>query len=427
MSTKGQVSLAESLNQQAVDAQTPAFVPSYDPLIPHPHHVRDPYRVYCELRENAPMYRSPHGVWVASRHREVSFMLKDPRFGRGYFYFENLAKRLGPGIREQAIYKSSQNMMLMKDGAEHARIRSIVAPAFANKRVEELRPRMRQIMDGLVENVLRKGSLDVMLDLAFPLPSAVICHMVGVPESDWSKFGKRSANGSRALEPAPLNPLELAQQNQAVLEFEEYVSWLMELRTREPGNDLTSALVAAEVDGKKIERAEIIANLRMMFIGGQETTVNTIGNGMLALYRNPDQLALLKSNPSLLAGAVVEMVRYDSSVQITPRQSREPIIIGDAEIGGGETILCIIASANRDRDAWREADRFDITRKDSYPLSFGGGPHYCTGAQLGKVEAEMAISTILERFPNLRPDVDNPQWLPSTVVFRGLKTMPATW
>jgi cytochrome P450 len=167
------------------------------------------------------------------------------------------------------------------------------------------------------------------------------------------------------------------------------------LRAREPGNDLTSALVAAEVDGRKLERAEVIANLRMMFIGGQETTVNTIGNGLLALYRNPDQLALLEADPSLLTGAEVEMVRYDSSVQMTPRQSREPIVVADAGIGAGETILCIIASANRDPDAYPDADRFDITRKNTYPSSFGGGPHYCTGAQLGKVEAEVAISTIL--------------------------------
>jgi cytochrome P450 len=415
------------MNQAAVAAEATAFLPSYDPLIPHPQHVRDPYRVYRELRENAPMYRSPHGVWVASRHREVAFMLKDPGFGRGYFYFDNLAKRLGPGIRDQAIYKSSQNMMLMKDGAAHARIRNIVAPAFAAKRVEALRPRMREIMNRLVEDVLRKGSLDVMLDLAFPLPSAVICHMVGVPEGDWPKFRKRSASGSRALEPAPLNPIELAQQNQAVLEFEEYFSWLMDLRARDPGGDLTSALVAAEIDGKKLGRDEIIANLRMMFIGGQETTVNTIGNGLLALYRHPDQLASLRADPSLLAGAVVEMVRYDSSVQITPRQSREPIVVGGADIAAGETILCIVASANRDPEAYREPDRFDISRKNNFPSSFGGGPHYCTGAQLGKVEAEVAIGTTLERFPKLRPDIENPQWLQGTVVFRGLRTLPATF
>jgi cytochrome P450 len=414
------------MEQATVDAAT-AFVPSYDPLVPHPRHIRDPYPVYRELRENAPMYRSPHGVWIASRHREVSFMLKDPRFGRGYFYFENLVKRMGPAISEQPLYHSSKNMMLMKDGAPHIRIRNIMAPAFSNKRIEELRPRMRQIMDGFVEEVLRKGSVDIMEDLAFPLPSAVICLMIGIPESDWKKFRKRSANGSRALEPAPLSPLELAEQNRAVLEFTEYFSWLIDLRLREPGNDLTTALATAEVDGRKLERAEIIANLRMTFIGGQETTVNTIGNGLLALYRNPDQLRRLQSDPSLLAGAVVEMIRYDSSVQITPRQAREPITVGDAEIGAGETILCILGSANRDEAAWQDADRFDIARKNSYPLSFGGGPHYCTGVQLGKVEAEVAIGTILDRFPNLQPDVENPQWLTNTVVFRGLKTLRATW
>jgi cytochrome P450 len=402
------------------------FTPSFDPLIPHPQHVRDPYRVYAELREHAPMYRSPHGIWIASSHRDIALMLKDARFGRGYFYFENMAERLGPDILTQPIYDSARNMMVMKDGVDHLRLRELMAPAFTHRRIEQLRPFMRGVMNELVDAALKKSSFDVMLDLAFPLPGTVICHMLGVPKEDWPKFGRRSANGSRALEPAPLNPIELAEQNQSVAEFREYFDWLIELRKREPGDDLTSMLIAAQARDGQITRAETLDNLRMMFVGGQETTVNTIGNGLLALHQHPEQLRALKDDPSLLPDAVTEMVRYDSSVQMTPRQAREDMVLSGASIKAGETIICIIASANRDGDAWNDAERFDIRRTRSYPLSFGGGPHYCLGAQLGQVETEVALHTLFERIPGLKPEIDQPQWLPGTVVFRGLKTMPAT-
>lgn len=405
-------------------APTPGFAPSYDPLIPHPEHVKDPYRVYAELREHAPLYRSPHGVWIASGYDEVSTMLKSPEFGRGYFYFENMAKRMGEAIVAQPVYASAREMMVMKDGADHLRLRGLVAQFFSHRSVEALRPFMQGVMDRLVDAALARSSFDVMTDLAFPLPSAVICHLIGVPEADWSRFRQRSTNGSRALEPAPLSPLEMAEQNRAVEEAHEYFSWLIDLRKREPGDDLTTLLIEAEAEGLA-SREEVIENLRMMFVGGQETTVNTIGNGLLALYRHPDQLAALKRDRSLMPDAVTEMVRYDSAVQMTPRQARCEVAMNGVEIGAGDTILCIVAAANRDERGWVQAERFDISRKRNYPLSFGGGPHYCLGAQLGMVETEVALGTIFDRMPNLEPDIAEPRWLPGTVVFRGLQTLAA--
>lgn len=415
-----------SLKQDSVEPGSKTdFVPLFDPLIPHPEHIRNPYKVYAQLRTNAPMYRSPHGIWIASRHKEISQMLKDPRFGRGYFYFENMASRLGPAILKQPIYDSARNMMLMKDGDEHLRLRSLFERSFSHKNIERMRPFIRQIMDELIDAALKKTSFDIMLDLAFPLPSAVVCHILGIPREDWHKFNKRSATGSRALEPAPLNPLELAQQNQSVNESREYFQWLIELKKKEPGEDLTSMLVAAEAQEGRITRPETIDNLRMMFIGGQETAVNTIGNGLLALYQHPEQLQKLKEHQELLPDAVTEMLRYDSSVQMTPRQARDDVMLGDVCIQARETVICIVASANRDPDAWDKPDEFDITRTSSHPLSFGGGPHYCIGAQLGKVEAEVALQAIFERMANLHIDVSKPQWLSGTVVFRGLKSLPA--
>jgi cytochrome P450 len=402
------------------------FVPSFDPLIPHPEYVRDPYKVYAELRENAPMYRSPHGILIASRHEEILRMLKDPRFGRGYFYFENMAERLGPAILKQPIYDSARNMMLMKDGEDHTRLRGLFEKAFSPKSIEKMRAFTRGIMDELIDAALAKTSFDIMLDLAFPLPSAVICHLLGVPREDWHKFSQRSATGSRALEPAPLNPLELAQQNRSVNEFREYFQWLIELKKQEPGDDLTSLLLEDGEREGRLTRPETLDNLRMMFIGGQETAVNTIGNGLLALYRHPEQLQKLKNQPELLPNAITEMIRYDSSVQMTPRQAREDVTISGVTIQARETVICIVASGNRDPEAWDRADEFDITRTANHPLSFGGGPHYCIGAGLAKMEAEVAFQAIFERVPNLRSDISDPRWLTGTVVFRGLKTLPAT-
>jgi cytochrome P450 len=404
----------------------PSFNPSFDPLIPHPVHVKDPYKVYSELRVHAPMYRSPHGIWIASRHKEMIQLLRDPQFGRGYFYFENMAERLGPSILKQPMYDSARNMMLMKDGNEHQRIRNLLEHSFSPKSIEKLRDFMQETINELIDNVFDKEEFDVMADLAFPLPSAVICHLLGVPKTDWSKFSHRSATGSRALEPAPLSPLELMQQNKSVTDFREYFAWLIEQKRKAPGNDLTSILVAATDVGNQITLPECIDNLRMMFIGGQETAVNTIGNGILALYQHPDQLIKLKDNPSFLASTIVEILRYDSPVQITPRQAREDVMIGGVSVKAKETILCILASANRDPEAWDSPDCFDISREASYPLSFGGGPHYCIGDHLGKLEAEVALKTIIHRLPNLHINTTSPQWLSGTVVFRGLKTLPAT-
>lgn len=403
------------------------FEPQYDPLVPYPEYIKDPYPTYRQLREHQPMYRSPHGLWLASRYREIALLLKDKRFGRGYFYFEGLAKRQGPAILEEPIYKSARNMMLMKDGVEHNRARGLIAQVFSKGRMEALRPQIQRIANGLIDKVVDQGGLDVMADIAFPMPSAVICCMLGVPEEDWGLFCKRTATGSRALEPAPLSREELDEQNVAIQQFNSYFEWLIEWRRSAPGDDLISALIGAEYEGNR-PSDELIDNIRMIFVGGIETTVNTIGNGLLALFCHPDQLDKLRADPALIPSAVSEVIRYDSSVQMTPRQTLEDTEIGGVLVKKGETVLCVLGSANRDDDVYADADRFDVTRAQGlYPLSFGGGQHFCIGALLSRLEAEIALDTVLRRLPTLRPiDIDNPSWLPGTVVFRGLATLPAT-
>jgi cytochrome P450 len=208
-----------------------------------------------------------------------------------------------------------------------------------------------------------------------------------------------------------------------------YFEQLFELRRREPGDDLTTQLVQAEEDGSKLTNEELTANIILLFGAGHETTVNLIGNGLLALHRNPEQLALLKSNRSLVTNAIEEFLRYDSSVQLTSRVALEDIDdLGGKKIPRGESVLCLLGSANRDPAAYPDhPDRLDITRPNVRPLSFGGGIHHCLGAQLARIEAEIAISTLLRRLPELRlDDADNPEWRP-TFVLRGLKRLPASW
>jgi hypothetical protein len=242
-------------------------------------------------------------------------------------------------------------------------------------------------------------------------------------------FYARSRDGGRLLDPVPLSPEEIAKANTGHAMAELYFRQLFELRRRSPGDDLTTQLVQAEEDGSKLSNEELTANIILLFGAGHETTVNLIGNGLLALHRNPDQLALLKANPALITNAIEEFLRYDSSVQLTGRVTLEDIDdLGGKKIAKGETVLCLLGSANRDPAVYPDRpDRLDITRPNVKPLSFGGGIHFCLGAQLARIEAEVAIASLLRRLPELRlDDAENPEWRP-TFVLRGLKTLPASW
>jgi len=231
------------------------------------------------------------------------------------------------------------------------------------------------------------------------------------------------------LDPVPMSPEEIKTANANTLAGEMYFKQLFDLRRREPADDLITQLVQAEEDGSKLSNEELTANIILLFGAGHETTVNLIGNGLLALHRNPDQLALLKANPSLIGNAIEEFLRYDSSVQSTGRVTLEDIDdLGGKRIPKGETVLCLLGSANRDPAVYPDRpDKLDITRPNVKPLSFGGGIHFCLGAQLARIEAEVAIATLLRRLPDLKlNDAENPKWRP-TFVLRGLVELPASW
>jgi cytochrome P450 len=405
--------------------QTAASEPLFNPL--SPDFIRDPYPHYERLRTTDPVHVNEHGAFVASRHAEASLVLRDKRFGKDFV--ERTIRRYGPKIMDEPIFRGMSHWMLQQDPPDHTRLRGLVVKAFTARRVEDMRPRIQQVVDQTLDAVIGKGHMDLIEDFAFRLPVTIICDMLGIPEEHREAFYKGSRDGGRILDPVPLTPEEIAQANMGNAMARMYFEQLFELRRRNPGDDLTSQLVQAEEAGDKLSNEELSANIVLLFGAGHETTVNLIGNGLLALYRNPDQLALLKANPSLIGNAIEEFLRYDSSVQLTGRVALEDIEdLGGKRIPKGESVLCLLGSANRDPAVYPDhPDRLDITRPNVKPLSFGGGIHFCLGAQLARLEAEVAVTTLLRRLPELRlDDAENPEWRP-TFVLRGLKRLPASW
>jgi cytochrome P450 len=405
--------------------QTATTGPLFNPLAPE--FIRDPYPYYARLRATDPMHQTAFGSFVASRHAEASLVLRDKRFGKDFA--ERTIRRYGPKSMEEPVFRSMSHWMLQKDPPDHARLRGLVVKAFTARRVEDMRPRIQQVVDQTLDRIIPQGRMDLIEDFAFRLPVTIICDMLGIPEEQRELFYTGSRDGGRLLDPVPLSPEEIAKGNATNLMAAMYFQQLFDLRRKQPGDDLITQLVQAEEDGSKLSNEELTANIILLFGAGHETTVNLIGNGLLALHRNPDQLALLKANPGLITNAIEEFLRYDSSVQLTGRVALEDIEdLGGKRIPKGENVLCLLGSANHDPAVYPDRpESLDITRPNVKPLSFGGGIHFCLGAQLARIEAEVAIATLLRRLPDLRlDDAKNPQWRP-TFVLRGLKELPASW
>jgi cytochrome P450 len=405
--------------------QPAANAPLFNPLAPE--FIRNPYPYYERLRTTDPMHMTPFGMYLASRHAEVSLVMRDKRFGKDYI--ARTVRRYGPKIMDEPVFRSMSHWMLQADPPDHTRLRGLVVKAFTARRVEDMRPRIQQVVDDTIDRVIAQGKMDLIEDFAFRLPVTIICDMLGIPEEHREVFYASSREGGRLLDPVPLSPEEIKKGNEGYALSAMYFQQLFELRRKNPGDDLTTQLVQAEEDGSKLSTEELVANIVLLFGAGHETTVNLIGNGLLALFRNPDQLALLKAKPELITNAIEEFLRYDSSVQLTGRVALEDIEdLGGKRIPKGETVLCLLGSGNHDPAVYPDhPEKLDITRPNVRPLSFGGGIHHCLGAQLARIEAEVAISTLLRRIPNLRlDDAENSEWRP-TFVLRGLKRLPASW
>lgn len=388
----------------------------FNPLQPD---VREnPYPLYHRLRREDPVHVTPMGLWVLSRYDDAAMILRDPRFGRRGFQ-QILEARFGrPGVGRS---------MLHQDPPDHTRLRTLVNKAFTPRVVEGLREEIQRIVDRLLDEVDGAGSMDLVDRLAYPLPVIVICEMLGVPDDDRNRFRDWSYAIARSLDAIAFpDPDVVARANQAQDALTGYFRGLVEERRRQPRGDLLSAMIAAEEAGDRLSTEELFAMTSLLFIAGHETTVNLIGNGVLALLQHPDQLGKLREDPSLIASAIEELLRYDSPVQRTARIVYEDVEIGGRAIKAGSVVVALLGAANRDPAHFPEPDRLDIARADNRHLSFGWGIHFCLGAPLARLEGQIAIGTLLRRMPSLALATDTLEWR-ETSTLRGLKTLPVSF
>ncbi len=409
----------------------PQKIPAFNPL--DPAFIADPYPTYRALRENMPIWRSPLGAWVLSRYRDIAALLKDGNFIHD-FDGDISDPRNRKAVLDEPVTRNLGTSMLVRDPPDHTRLRGLVVRAFTARRVEEMRPRIEALVQDLLDKVVDRGAMDVIGDLSHPLPVIVICDMLGIPEEDRDQFLHGFRISGRSLEPVPMTRAELDEANAGVLRMRDYFNGLFERRAKNPGDDLISALMAVRDEGadsgkSRLTPEELTSNISLLFAAGHETTANLIGNGMLALHRNPDQWDKLVRDPSLAVGAVDELLRYDSSVQLTTRKAAQDCEIGEEKVAikRGEGIICLLGAANRDPAQYEEPEKLDIARKNVRPLSFGGGIHHCLGAQLARIEAEIVFRAMAERLPKLQlDDIIHPQWRP-TLTLRRLAALPAHW
>lgn len=392
-----------------------------------PVFLADPYPTYRQLRALAPVWKAPFGRWLVSGYDDCDQVLRDRRMGKDYTDPAALMARFGPtALREPSVVELS-HMMLMRDPPDHTRLRGLIAKAFTGRNVERLRGNIAAIADRLLDRMMENDGMDAMRDLAYPLPVLVICELLGVPEDDRASFAENPSFNGGLLGLTPPTRQELDSANANSAERGAYFDALFEQRRREPADDLITLLVQAEESGDRLTQQELRANVMLLFAAGHETTVNLIGNGLLALLRHPEQWQALRDDPSLIPNAVEELLRYDSPVQASLRTMLEPVHIGGIALAKGESVVTLIGAANRDPAVFTDPDRLDITRKQRRSLSFGAGIHFCIGAQLARLEAEVVFETLLRRLPDLRLSAEaEPEWR-LNFILRGLTALPVSW
>ena len=379
----------------------------------------DPYPHYHRLRAAEPVHHSPFGYWVLSRYDDVDALLRDPRCSSQFPADEGWARhRGGP---ESPIVRSTKLWMMMLDGPAHRRIRGIVGRVFTARSVERLRPRIAAVINELIDG-LGEGEIDLVERLALPLPILVIGELLGIPRSDRAQCRAWTEKIGHVVDPV-IKPEIRDAINEAEVEFRTYLAEHVRLRRANPGTDLLSSLVTEDSDGESLTDDEIIANVMLMFNAGHETTVNVVGNGMLALLRHPDQLARLRDDPGLIESGIDELTRYDAPVQTAARILTEDVRLRDTTIPVGAKVMLLYGAANRDPDRYPEPDRLDLGRTGVKPLAFGAGPHYCIGAPLGRLEATMVFTALLRRFRDIELTTDQLTWRPHFNL-RGLRELP---
>ncbi len=381
-----------------------------------PDFLADPYPLYHRLRAADPVHRSPWGDWYLTRYADVAIALSDPRFCRESPGSPNPLS--GEQREPTAVDRMMTKWMIYRDPPAHTRLRELVNSAFTPQVAEELRPRIESIVGDLLDDVQDAGSMEIVADLAYPLPVIVISEMLGVPADDRNLLKEWSRGLTKALDTG--KPEDVARAMPASLELTAYFRELVTEKRKRPKDDLISSLIAAEAEGDKLSEEELLANCVLLLLTGHETTKNLIGNGLLALLRNPRQLQKLKDDSGLIKTAVEEFLRYDSPVQKICRWTTEDIKIGDKTIPKGHLVVSLLGAANRDPEQFPDPDRLDITRRHGAHVAFGRGIHTCLGAPLARIEGPIAIDAVLRRMPRLALQEDGFAWQKTTSL-RGLE------
>jgi len=378
--------------------------PLFDPFAPG--FTDDPYPQYAVMRAQAPVYQHPFGFWLLTRYEDVSWLLRaglsveDDNVAT-----DSLLRQLREEVYGDGAPRASALSMLDRDPPDHTRLRKLVSKAFTPRAIEALRPRITELVDGMLDDMAAQRRVDLVDALAFPLPFSVIAEMLGTPPADHERIRQLTGTVVRSLEPVA-DPALIQAILAADEEMSQVAAEMIAWKRANPADDLLTALIHAEDDGDVLDDDELVAQTLLLYIAGHETTVNLIAGGTLALLHYPAQLALLRDDPALVGNAVEELLRYDSPVQASRRITLEPVTVGGVEIPAGAFVMASLGSANRDQSYWGpDAGQLRLDRENARQhVSFGAGPHHCLGASLARLEASIAFEHLVGRFPGLALD-----------------------
>jgi cytochrome P450 len=389
-----------------------------------PEVLANPYPLYHKLRVEDPVHwdRFLH-TWVVTRYPDVLNVLHSFSADRTPTPEQLTAMGLS-GLNP--IAKVMVKQMLFMDAPAHTRLRGLASAAFTPRKVEVLRGHIQEIADNLLDQIHGRGRMDMIADFAAPMPAIVTAEMMGVPTEDHADLKRWSADFAEMLGNFQHNPDRLPLVLESTNNLTDYFQRAIDKMRHHPREGLIHSFMTAEIEGDRLTDEEIVANCIVTMVGGQETTTNLIGNGLLTLMRNPEQLAQLRDNRSLIPSAVEELLRYESPSQHTGRIAREDVQIGDREIRKGQAVMAIMAAANRDPDRFPDPDRLILDRSDNKHLAFGWSSHFCFGAPLARMEGQIAFETILRRLPNLELVPEPLTWRNNSGL-RGLMALPVTF
>jgi len=389
-----------------------------------PEVLANPYPLYHRLRTEDPVHWDPFlHAWVVTRYADVIRVLQTFSADRS----PSPEQLTTMGL--EALNPIAQVMvrqMLFMDAPDHTRLRGLASVAFTPRRVERLRAHIQEIVDSRLDRVVHAGRADLVADLAAPMPAIVTAELMGVPVADHGQLKAWSADFAEMLGNFQHNPDRIPRVLRSVEEMTAYFRSVIHDQRECPRDGLIHALMSAEVEGARLTEAEVVANVIVTMVGGQETTTNLIGNGVLSLLRNPDQLEKLRADSSLIPSAVEELLRYESPSQHTARLARENVVMGGRQIQRRQAVIAVMGAANRDPERFPDPDRLDITRQDNRHVAFGWAAHFCFGAPLARLEAHIAFETILRRLPKLGLDAQPLVWR-HNLGLRGLAALPVVF